>query len=139
MPRTSGGRHGAFFLVSVSVKPCFLRVTPARSSTRATPRAGAIAHVHPGVPPARRRQHRAQIKSTATAPSTTVAHSTAETHSHTHTHAHKGFSVKPQLEAAGEKRSRHIWLLRKSEEKPRHQSQREQEGPGYLTPMQCLH
>lgn len=43
--------------------------TPARSNTRATlAAAAAIAPVHPGVPPARRRQYKVQIKSTANAP-----------------------------------------------------------------------
>lgn len=47
----------------VFFKPCFL-ATPARSNMRAAPGAGAI---HPGVPPAHGRQHRTQIRSTATA------------------------------------------------------------------------
>lgn len=66
-------RHNAtnvffcFVLFSLFLKPCFM-ATPARSNMRARPDAGAIAQVHSGVPPAHGRQHRTQIKSTATAP-----------------------------------------------------------------------
>lgn len=56
-----------FFFFHFFFSPCFL-ATPAWSNIRATPDAGAIAQVHAGVPAAHGRQHRTQIKSTATAP-----------------------------------------------------------------------
>lgn len=52
------------FFFSFLFSPCFLG-TPARSNMKAAPDAGAIAQVHAGVPPARGRQHKTQIKSTA--------------------------------------------------------------------------
>lgn len=102
-------RHNATdmfaFVVAVVLKSCIL-ATPGRSNMRAAPGAGAI---HPGVPPAHGRQHRTQIKSTATAPFTFQLKLPIQSR-HMYTHIQT---------------PRHTWLLRKRRQDTTHQTQRE--------------